>query len=66
MVDALPVDPQDPAQVRVFAGLILEEAARNDDFAGALERWTTVIQADTVNGGIGFGDSPLPADRDAQ
>ncbi len=91
--DALPVDPQDPAQVRVLAGLILEEAARNDDFAAALESWAnvasarlglasrvsgvhnevagnarvaTVIQVDTVNGGICFGHSPLPADSDAQ
>ncbi|MER5731275.1 hypothetical protein ABT084_23600 [Streptomyces sp. NPDC002138] len=80
--DVLPVDPRDPAQVRRLAGLVLEEAARNDDFAAALESWTdavstrlglgprtsgvhnevagnaratTVIQADTVNGGISFG-----------
>lgn len=91
--DALPVDPQDPAQVRALAGLILEEAARNDDFAAALQSWAraagaglglaprvsgvhnevaghanvaTVIQADTVNGGISFGHSPLPANSDEQ
>ncbi|WP_405677738.1 hypothetical protein OG239_33410 [Streptomyces sp. NBC_00868] len=83
--DLLPVDPRDPAQVRMLAGLVLEEAARNDDFAAALESWTdavsarlglaprvsgvhnevagnarvaTVIQADTVNGGISFGQGP--------
>jgi hypothetical protein len=43
--DALPVDPQDPAQVRVLADLILEEAAQNDDFAAALESWTHVASA---------------------